>query len=70
MCYQFNSWEIQNYLLPYLLTDKAAIDYCAKREDIVVTKADKGGATVIMDAGECINKLNQQLKDENFHKKN
>lgn len=23
-----------------------------------------------MDAEECINKLNQQLKDENFHKKN
>ena len=33
-------------------SDKAAIDHFAKREDIVITKAGKGGATVIMDVEE------------------
>ena len=50
-------------------SDKAAIDYFTKREDIVTTKADKGGATVIMDIEEHISKANQQLKDKNFYKK-
>ena len=50
-------------------SDKAAIDYFTKREDIVITKADKGGATAIMDIEEYISKANQQLKDKNFYKK-
>ena len=33
-------------------SDKAAVDYFTKREDIVLTKADKGGATVIMNVEE------------------
>ena len=43
-------------------SDKAAIDYFTKREDIVITKTDK-------DVDECISKANQQLTDGNFHRK-
>ena len=49
--------------------DEAAIYYFTKREDIVITKADEGGATVIMGVEEYIRKSNQQLKDEKFYKK-
>ena len=50
-------------------SDKAAIDYFTKREDIVITETDKGGPTAIMDEDECISKANQQLTDGNFHRK-
>ena len=43
--------------------DRAAIDYCLKWEDIVISKVDKGGATVIMDLEECIRRTNQQFKE-------
>ena len=36
----------RNYLSK---NDKGAIDYFTKQEDIVITKGEKGGATVIMD---------------------
>ena len=36
--------------------------YSTKPEDIVISKAGKGGTTVIMDI-ECINRVNQQLKE-------
>ena len=47
-------------------SNKAAIDYFTKRANIVSTKADKEGATVVMEVDEYISKANQQLKDENF----
>ena len=47
-------------------SNKAAIDYFTKRVNIVLTKADNEGATVIMEVEEYISKANQQLKDENF----
>ena len=50
-------------------SDKAAIDYLTKQEDIVITKADKGGATVIMDVDEYISKANRLLTDGNFYRK-
>ena len=37
--------------------------------DFVIAKADKGGATVIMDVEGCISKANKKLKDGNFYKK-
>lgn len=37
-------------------SDKAAIYYFTKQEDIVITKLDKGGTTVIMDVNEYISK--------------
>ena len=50
-------------------SDKVAIYYFTKREDIVITKADKGGAAAIMDVDEYISKANQQLTDGNFYRK-
>ena len=50
-------------------TEKAALHYFTKREDIAIIKAGKGGATVIMNVEEYISKANQQLKEDNFYKK-
>ena len=50
-------------------TEKAALDYFTKREDIAIIKAGKGGATVIMNVEEYISKANQQIKEYNFYKK-
>ena len=43
-------------------TDKNAIEYFSKRNDLVITKADKGGATVILDVKDYIAKANEQLQ--------
>ena len=53
----------------FSISDKRAKDYFRKREDIVLTKDEKGGATVIMDVGEYISKTNQQLTEENVYRK-
>ena len=53
----------------FSISDKRAKDYFRKREDIVLTKDEKGGATVIMDVGEYISKANQQLTEGNFYSK-
>ena len=37
------------------------LDYCSKRNDLVLTKADKGGATVILDEKGYIAKAKEQL---------
>ena len=37
-----------------------------EREDIVITKADKGGAVVIQDVKKYIEEANRQLSDKNF----
>lgn len=46
-------------------SDETAIDYFTKRKDIGITKADKGGASV-MDVEEYISKSSQKRKDEKF----
>ena len=50
-------------------TDKSAIEYISKRKDLVITKADKGGATVILDVKDYIAKANEQLQDNSFYQK-
>ena len=50
-------------------TDKSAIEYFSKRNDLVITKADKGGATVILDVKDYISKANEQLQDNSFYQK-
>ena len=40
----------------------------AKRKDLIITKADKGGAVVIMDADSYIKEANQQLSDKASYK--
>ena len=49
--------------------DESVIDYFTKREDIIITKADKGGTTVIMVVEKHISKSNQQFKDEKLYEK-
>ena len=50
-------------------TDKNAIEYFSKRKDLVITKADKGGANVILDVKDYIAKANEQLQDNSFYQK-
>ena len=39
------------------------------RDDLIFTKADKGGALVIMDVKDYVSEVNRQLDDEQFYKK-
>ena len=41
----------------------------AKRKDIFIANADKGGAVVIMDVEKYINEANRQLSDKRNYKK-
>ena len=50
-------------------TDKNAIEYFLKRNDLLITKANKGGATVILDVKDYIAKANEQLQDNSFYQK-
>ena len=47
---------------------KALKDF-QQRDDIVITKADKGGAVVIQDVSDYISEANRQLNDNNFYVK-
>ena len=49
--------------------EKSIISEFSKREDLVFTKADKGGAIVILDVKDYIEKANKELKDENYYKR-
>ena len=40
-----------------------------ERRDIVITKADKGGAVVISNVDEYIQEANRQLSNQRFYKK-
>ena len=46
-----------------------AMDALQKRDDLIFTKADKGGALVIMDVADYIKEANRQLSDRKFYKK-
>ena len=39
------------------------------RDDLVITKADKGGAVIIMDVDAYVSEANKQLNDKKFYKK-
>ena len=49
--------------------EQKAMEELAKRKDIIITSADKGGAVVIMDVEKCINEANRQLFDKRNYKK-
>ena len=36
----------------------------AKRKDLIITNAEKGGAVILMDTGNYIKEANQQLSDK------
>ena len=48
--------------------EQKAVEELAKREDIIITNADKGGAVVIMDVEKYINEANRQLSDKHYYK--
>ena len=50
--------------------EKNIINQFSKREDLVFTKADKRGATVILDIEDYIENANKKLKDGIYYKKN
>ena len=50
-------------------TDKNAIEYFPKRNDLVITKADKSGAIVILDVKDYIEMPNEKLQDDSFYQK-
>ena len=41
----------------------------SKRDDIIITKADKGGAVVIVEVDDYIQEANRQLDNNEFYKK-
>ena len=49
-------------------TDKNAIEHFSKRNDLFITKIDKGVATVILNVKDYIAKTNKQLQDNFFIK--
>ena len=49
--------------------ERKALQRLKERQDIVITKADKGGATVIWDVEDYIRESERQLNNENFYRK-
>ena len=49
--------------------ERRALSDLQKREDIIITKADKGGATVIIDVEDYITEANSQLENTEFYQK-
>ncbi|XP_045501401.1 uncharacterized protein LOC123698697 [Colias croceus] len=50
-------------------SESIALKHLRKNEDIIVLRADKGNATVIMDTSDYNNKMSEILSDENTYKK-
>ena len=48
---------------------KKTLKSLANREDIIITKADEGGAVVIADVNGYVNEANRQLNSITFYKK-
>ena len=48
--------------------EHAAMEELAKRKDLIITNADKGGAVVIMDTDSYIKEANRQLSDKASYK--
>ena len=49
--------------------EKEAMDDLAGRDDIIISKADKGGAVVIQDVDDYIQEANRQLGNSEFYRK-
>ena len=46
-----------------------ALQQLSQRDDILITKVDKGGAVLIMDVDDYIRDANRQLNNTDFYKK-
>ena len=49
--------------------ERRALSDLQKHDDIIITKADKGGATVIIDVKDYITEANSQLENTEFYQK-
>ena len=49
--------------------ERKALHSLKERQDIVITKADKGGATVIWDVNNYVDECDRQLNNYNFYRK-
>ena len=54
-------------LYTYIHTYIHALQNLSKRDDIIITKADKGGAVVIVD--DYVQEANRKLDNKEFYKK-
>ena len=66
--HDINDAKILNTKKPkYNLTkgEQKALEELSKRDDIIITNADKGGAIVVMDIDKYISEAQRQLNDEN-----
>ena len=48
--------------------EKEALEYLSKRDDIIITNVDKGGAVVIMDDNDYIREAKRQLNNPRSYK--
>ena len=49
--------------------EKTVMNEFSKQDDLVCTKADKGGAIVILHVENCTEKANKELSNKNYYKK-
>ena len=49
--------------------EEDALHNLSKKDDIIITKADKGGTIVIFDTDDYVQEANQQLDNKEFYKK-
>ena len=49
--------------------ERKALKDLSSRDDIIITKADKGGATVIMDVNDYVDEANRQPQDTQYYRK-
>ena len=67
------SKDFENFKGKKLLNDnlnkveRSALSDLQKRENIIITKADKGGATVIIDVEDYMRETNSQLENTEFY---
>ena len=50
-------------------SELTSLEDLQQREDVVITKADKGRAVVFQVVSDYINETNRQLNDQNFYTK-
>ena len=69
--HDFNDAKILNTKRPNNLTkgEQKALEELSKKDDIIITNADKEGAIVVMDIDRYISAAQRQLNDEKNYKK-
>ncbi|XP_066925555.1 uncharacterized protein [Clytia hemisphaerica] len=67
---EINNHEVTRTKRKYNLKkeEREALEQLRRKEDIIITNADKGGAVVIQDVADYINEALRQLNDQTFYK--